>query len=332
MGIAALPDICRGLLAAGIKPDLPVALLQQGTSAQQKKWIHPIKNFEAEMAHEQIISPAIFVVGDVCRYAQELAWYDQLPLAGKRIMTTRPRNRNSVLASRLRELGAEVLELPMIITKPLEQVGEQDQFRKELQQLSQYNYLVFTSPTGVDLFFERMKAEGLDIRKMGNAQIAVIGTGTKAEVEKHGLFVDWMPDIYDGQELGRLLSTVLQAGDQVLIPRAKEGNPQLVLEMSKVNGVTVVDLPIYETVYSETMAWVEPKKMIEEGEISMVVFTSASTVNGFAAATKGLDYRLVKAACIGSKTQAAARLLGMETFVAKEATIDQLVKICEEIK
>ena len=62
----------------------------------------------------------------------------------------------------------------------------------------------------------------------------------------------------------------------------------------------------------------------------MAVFTSASTVRGFAACTPGLDYRLVRALCIGKQTKAAADALGMQTSMAKEATIDSLVELALE--
>ena len=63
----------------------------------------------------------------------------------------------------------------------------------------------------------------------------------------------------------------------------------------------------------------------------MAVFTSASTVRGFAACTKGLDYSLVRAVCIGPQTKKAAEELGMETYMAKEATIDSLVELALEL-
>ena len=82
----------------------------------------------------------------------------------------------------------------------------------------------------------------------------------------------------------------------------------------------ITDLPIYETVY-------EPARF-EPEHIDMAVFTSASTVRGFAQAAKQWDIRKVQAICIGKQTQAAAKELGMHTITAKEATIDSLVECC----
>lgn len=74
------------------------------------------------------------------------------------------------------------------------------------------------------------------------------------------------------------------------------------------------------------------RRNLRTGEISCAVFTSASTVKGFAEGTKGLDYSKVKAACIGKQTKAAAESFGMKAYMAEKATIDSLVKLVEDMK
>ena len=74
------------------------------------------------------------------------------------------------------------------------------------------------------------------------------------------------------------------------------------------------------------------KKEITDKNIDCVVFTSASTVKGFAESTRGADYTVLTAACIGKQTKAAADKLGMETYMAEKATIEHLIRLVEEIK
>lgn len=110
-----------------------------------------------------------------------------------------------------------------------------------------------------------------------------------------------------------------------MIPRAKEGSKQLLLEIAKRTEAEVTDLPVYETVY-------EPARFLPE-HMDMAVFTSASTVRGFAQAVSQQsgnfpDISNIYAVCIGRQTEAAARELGMNTITAKEATIDSLVECC----
>lgn len=328
MGYSALADICRGLLQAGMEPEMPAALLLQGTTAGQKKIIATIATLKEAVSKETTETPAIIVVGKVCNYEGEFGWYEKLPLFGNKIIVTRPRDRSSMLAGKLRNLGAEVLELPAIKTVPIK---ENTLFLKEINRLPEYNYLVFTSPAGVNIFFNTLKHYKKDIRSIGIGKIAVIGPGTRAELEKRGVFPDLMPVSFDGKELGIMLGTALQDGDKILIPRAREGNPELVEEIEKRKSLTIVDLPIYETVFESRESLIDQKSLLESGKVSMAVFTSASTVQGFAECTRGIDYRLVRAACIGKKTKQKADELGMKTYVAKEATVDSLVELAVEI-
>ena len=120
MGVSALGDICQALLEAGMNPDMPAAILQKGTTAGQKRIVATVSTLEEEVKRQGIETPAIIVVGKVCALAEEFAWYEKLPLAGYKVLVTRPRELVSTMAGKLRSLGAEVLELPAIRTAPLE--------------------------------------------------------------------------------------------------------------------------------------------------------------------------------------------------------------------
>lgn len=320
MGYRALPRICQGLLAGGMEPDMPAALLSCGTTADQKRITATVATLAEEVAKEETATPAIIVVGRVCDYSSQFSWYERLPLFGHRIIVTRPKERSGQLSGRLRQLGAEVLELAAIVIEPR---------RIKLPELSDYEYLVFTSPAGVQVFFDRWKREKRDLRSLGGVKLAAIGPGTARELESRGLFADLMPGIYDGEHLGILLGEQCRDGDRILIPRASEGNPQLVEEIHRRKQAEITELAIYDTVYGE--ASMDQRELVERGKISMAVFTSASTVRGFEAATEGLDYSLVRAVCIGAQTRAEAEKLGMETFQAREATIDSLVECVLEL-
>lgn len=319
MGVSALFDICTGLLQAGIGADMPAAILQQGTTAGQKKIIATVSTLVQEVEKQGIETPAIIVVGKVCALGNRFAWYEKKPLFGKRIIVTRPKERRGTLCGKLRKAGAEVVEMPTIKTVP---ILENPLLEKEFQRLREYQYLAFTSPTGVKVFFDMLKAHHIDIRTIGSAKIAAIGRGTQRELEERGIMCDFLPEIYDGAHLGVLLGKTVKAGERILIPRAAEGNEQLIKEIKKRTKAEVTDLPIYKTVY-ETAGF-EPER------VDMAVFTSASTVKGFAKAVSHMEIQNILAVCIGKQTQAEAEKLGMKTVTAKEATIDSLVEICQE--
>ena len=327
MGIAALEDICKGLLAGGMDPDMPAAVLQKGTTAGQKRVVATVGTLKEEVDRQGIETPAIIVVGKVCSLADKFAWYEKLPLAGWKILVTRPRQHISKTADLLRQKGAEVLELPSICTVPVEDNGR---LYEAFEKLDTYQWIIFTSPAGVEIFFDEMDRKEMDVRSLGQAKIAVIGEGTKKKLKEHHLLADFVPGVYDGDTLGAELAKELQGNEKILIPRAEAGNKKLT-ELLEQTGAQVDDIATYTTRYEKSKL-IDEKKELETGSVDCVVFTSASTVKGFVEGTKGLDYTKVKAACIGKQTKAAADAYGMQTCMAKKATIESLIELVEEMK
>lgn len=328
MGVTALADICQSLLKAGMAPEMPAAILQQGTTAGQKRIVATVSTLPGEVVRQGIETPAIIVVGKVCSLAEEFEWYEKLPLAGYKVVITRPRDLNSQSAEKLRRRGAEVLELPAIDTKAIE--GNK-RLEECLQNLDKYQWIAFTSPTGVRIFFEELQKFHFDIRKLMGCRIAAVGKGTCNVLEKHGFYADLVPKVFDGASLGAALAKTCAPGDRILLPRAEIGGTEILDEIGKGSGLAVDDVPTYTTNY-ERADYLDEQKLFENGKIDCAVFTSASTVKGFAEATKGLDYSLVTAACIGKQTKAAADAYGMKTYMAKQATMDSLADLVLELK
>ena len=327
MGIAALEDICKGLLDGGMDPDMPAAVLQKGTTAGQKRVVATVSTLKAEVDRQGIETPAIIVVGKVCSLADKFAWYEKLPLAGWKVLVTRPRQHISKTADLLRKKGAEVLELPSICTVPVE---DNSKLYEAFEKLNTYQWIIFTSPAGVEIFFDEMDRKEMDVRSLGQAKIAVIGEGTKKKLKEHHLLADFVPSVYDGDTLGAELAKELQGNEKILIPRAEAGNKKLP-ELLEQAGAKVDDIATY-TIRYEKSRLIDEKKEFETGSVDCVVFTSASTVKGFVEGTPGLDYTTVKAACIGKQTKAAADAYGMQTRMAKKATIESLIELVEEMR
>ena len=320
MGVASLPDICRGLLEAGIDPSMPAALLQKGTTAGQKRIVASVATLEEEAKRRKIETPAILVVGRVCQLAEDFAWYERLPLAGYKVLVTRPRDRSFALSEKLRILGAEVLELPAIETVP---ISDNPRLREACANLQQYQWIAFTSPTGVQVFFDQMRAYETDIRKLAHVKMAVIGEGTRNALAQRGFFADLMPEVYEGAALGAALAAVCGRDERILLPRAESGGREILDQLA---DHLVDDIPTYRTRYRQ-QGLIDEARLFEEGDVDCAVFTSASTVKGFVAATPGLDYSKVTAACIGRRTKACADSFGMKTYMAEKATTDSLAEL-----
>ena len=327
MGISALPDICHGLLKAGMPARMPAAVLEKGTSAAQRRICATLGSLEEECQKAQVNTPAIIVVGEVCSLAETFSWYEKRPLAGVKAVVTRPRELVSGLAQLLRQQGAQVLELPSIHTLPI--LTDEDT-RRHLRKLSEgeYDWLVFTSPSGVRIFLEKVK-ELQDFRVMSKARFAVIGQGTQKELAKYGFRADFIPSSFDGETLGRELAGLLPAGAGVLIPRASIGNQELVRALRAVEGVRITDWPTYRTEYVSSRV-IDIKELFESGEADFAVFTSASTVRGFANSAGDLDFTKVNAVCIGRQTCQAAQEYGMRTWTAQKPTLDDLAACVEK--
>ena len=120
MGLSNLPVIMKGLMDAGLDPGTPAAVLEKGTTAEQRRVIATVETLETESKLAGIQAPAIIVVGQVCKLAESFAWAEKRPLGGKKILLTRPKELISEMAARLRRLGAEVVEVPAIDTVPIE--------------------------------------------------------------------------------------------------------------------------------------------------------------------------------------------------------------------
>ncbi|MCQ2438996.1 MAG: uroporphyrinogen-III C-methyltransferase [Oscillospiraceae bacterium] len=322
MGVSALQDICTGLLEAGMRPDMPAAILSQGTTAGQKKIVATVSTLPGEVERRGIATPAIIVVGEVCALSDKLQWREIMPLFGKKILVTRPRERSSSLTEKLRRLGAEVLELPAIELEPRE---DNSFLREQIADIGSVSWIVFTSPMGVEVFFREMRSMKKDARSLSGCRFAVLGAGTGRELEKHGCLSDLMPKVYDNEALARELLPLLGAEDKVLIPRAAIGNPVLTEILSESEAV-LVDVPVYDTV-SREHPWLDTDKLLESGTVDYVTFTSASTVHSFVRSVKEPEnLQKTVGVCIGRQTREAAESYQLRTITAEAATIES---ICE---
>ena len=321
MGIAALPDIMGGLMAAGMDGDTPAAVLEKGTTARQRRVLATVATLENACAAAKVQTPAIIVVGKVCALAEQFAWYERRPLSGARVIVTRPRQLVSGLAGLLRQQGAEVLELPAIRTAP---VADRAPVLEAIRRLEShgYDWLVFTRPTGVKVFMDLL-AEESDLRSLSGVKLAVIGEGSRKALRQYGLRADFLPSVYDGETLGRELRDTAKPGERMLIARAAIGNPELIRELG--DGFEVTDLATYDTFYEKSPV-LDAAALIDGGDIDFCVFTSASTVRGFAAVAEGADLTKVNAVCIGRQTAAEAEKRGMRVWISEKATLEALVE------
>ena len=332
MSVSSMEKILKGLTDAGMDPDMPAAVLERGTTARQRRVTATVGTLKEESDRAGISTPAVIIVGKVCALADELHWAEDRPLGGRQFLLTRPRQNISSLAGRLRDLGAQVIEMPAIHT---EAISPNERLKCALERFGQHEggkWLVFTSPIGVNVFFDTLKKMKIDLRSVlagaGKVRIGAIGSATAEALCGYGLIPDAVPETYSAGELGKELAEMSEPGEYALIVRAEKGSPDLIPPLTE-KGLFADDIPLYRTVYEvNTMLKEEVMRMLQNGEIDAVTFTSASTVRGFVRAMgeNEIDYGSVCAVCIGEQTARAAAEYGMQIEISDQASMDAMVE------
>jgi len=325
MGVKNLENIVKNLIIHGKPSDTPIALVRWGTTARQKTVTGTLETIVGLVKQAKLRSPAIIVIGHVVSLRDELAWFDKKPLFGKRIVITRARAQASGLVSKLSKLGAQCIEIPTIQIVPPE---DTDPLKKSIENIKDYNWLVFTSVNGVKFFFDTLFDMGYDVRVLGHLKFACIGPVTKEWLKNYGIVSDILPKTYRAESVIEAFSNVEIKNKKVLLPRAKQARTILPEELTKM-GAKVDDVTAYETRLNA-----DGKEnlilLLENNEIDAITFTSSSTVSNFMSLLESKDTKKllknVVTASIGPITSDTARSLDIQPDIeAKEYTIQGLI-------
>lgn len=249
-----------------------------------------------------------------------------LPLAGRRVVVTRPREQAADWRARLEALGAAVVELPLIqVTKHYDKATLVEVFAE----LAQYEWLIFTSANGARFFFEEFHKGFDDIRCLGLVRIACVGEATAEVVRDQHLRVDLQPKKANAEELAQaLLERETMDSAKILVVTGNLNRDVLVERLHDARAI-VDQLPIYRTEETDLAADPVAGEFREKGA-DAILFASPSAAQSFfdqAAALKlGPRARRPLAGSIGATTTAAMKQLGLPVdFEAERADLDSLV-------
>ena len=328
MGVKNLPRIQKKLLENGKSGDTPAAMIERGTMPEQRALYSTLDELADEAEKEKISPPAVIIVGEVVD--KKLCWRSELPLAGLRILNTRPKEQARPLTEMLEDEGAVVREVPAINIAPPEDHSGLDE---AIESLTSYDWIVFTSTNGVRYFFERLWGLNHDIRSLEGVKFATIGSKTAEELESRGLCVDHVPEEYRAEKLLEDLKEELDEKKRLLLPRTTRARELLKDGLEK-EGHEVDEVETYRTLSTELPEDVE--RDIEDGIYNMITFTSSSTVENFIEMIE--DKRCLEdmiVAAIGPITAETARKNGLEVdIVASEYDIeglyDAIIEYAEE--
>jgi uroporphyrinogen III methyltransferase/synthase len=314
MGLTTFPRIAAELIARGRHPETPAMAVRWATRPAQQTIVGTLASLSGQLEAAHMKPPATIVVGEVVRLRERLDWYERLPLHGRRIAVTRAKGQADAITERLRELGAEVVELPAIEIRPPADPAPLD---AAIARLESYDWLIFTSANGVRRFLDRLDASGRDLRAL-RAKLCAIGPATRAAIEALHLKVDVMGKEYVAEGLLAAFAERDLRGARVLLPRAAVARDTVPVELAR-RGAQVDVVEAYRTVAPEGLALPDPPP-------DWITFTSSSTAQNLVAAVGAAALAHTRIASIGPVTSATARGLGLEVAAAaKVFTADGLV-------
>jgi uroporphyrinogen III methyltransferase/synthase len=329
MGVKTMPDIVARLMAEGIGHDTPAAVVENAGMSCQRTVVGSTGNIADRARDESIRPPALLIIGSVVSLYPRLAWFEKLPLFGKRIAVTRATARVENMTARLRALGAEVFEIPTIAIRPLEL---DDEDRARLEEIAGYDGVVLTSPAAVEILVDRLRDLDLDVRSLAGVKIAAVGESTSSTLQGYGLRADIVPDEFTADSLGERLRDEGVSGLRFLLPRSGKARAGLVEQLLEL-GAVVDEVKTYEPVPAQTS-----RDRIEEVlalQPDFITFTSSSTVENLVRIIGDEAFEAhraaLRAASIGPATTRTLKGFGLNPVVEADThTVGGLIEAMEQ--
>lgn len=275
MGVENLKAIAENLIKYGKVKTTPCCLIQQGTLPWQKSVFADLGSIVKEAKRQNILSPAILVVGGIVSLRRRLNWFESKPLFGKRVCITRPLEAASEnrLLKLLEDYGASCLEIPAVEIRPLKNYKALD---AAIKQIHDFHWVIFTSQNGVKFFKQRPIYLKQDARILKGIKIAAIGPRTKMALEAIGLRADLEPAHYCQEGLIECFKKIKIKGQNILIIRAQEARDVLPLGLRE-KGAKVTVVPAYKAVITQ-----DARRTTHDFKyIDVITFTSSSCVRNF---------------------------------------------------
>ncbi|HUQ94153.1 MAG TPA: uroporphyrinogen-III C-methyltransferase [Bryobacteraceae bacterium] len=319
MGLTHVGEIARELIAKGKDPGTPALAVRWATRPDQQTIVGTLADIASRTEAAQLKPPVTFIIGEVVRLREKLNWYEKLPLFGQRIVVTRAREQASELSDRLRALGADAIEFPVIAIHPPSDPAPLDE---ALAHLSEYDWLIFTSVNGVRHFLDRLDSSPHDLRSL-RARLCAIGPATRHALESVHLKVDLMPPAYVAESLVEAFAPFDLHSKRILLPRAAVARDVVPRELAA-RGAVVDVVEAYRTLVPQRPGLLDQKP-------HWITFTSSSTVKNFLAIAGPEILEGVRIASIGPITSDTVHMHGLKVTVeAAEHTIQGVLDALKE--
>ncbi len=325
-------ETARSLVFYGRNANDPVTLVENVSLPSQR--VTETTLGKVPLLPRARASRVVLAVGTHATRVKELAWFESRPLFGRRVLVTRAREQAGSAATLLRERGADVVLLPTIEIHP---PSDPTPMIDAASALERYGWVVFTSANGVERLWGELRRQGKDARAFGRSNVAAVGPGTAAALERYGIAPDVVAKDHKGEGLAaELVDALARSGEpkpRVLLARAEVAR-DVVPDALRTHGYEVDVVAVYKT-RSPPRALLEGlSALLEAGEIDVVTFTSSSTAEHLCDALEARAAELLAKTCvasIGPITSETARRRGLRVDVtAEEHTVPGLVAAIEK--
>ncbi|HTA92272.1 MAG TPA: uroporphyrinogen-III C-methyltransferase [Polyangiaceae bacterium] len=326
MGMRRIEEIMAAIIAGGRSSQTPAAVIQWAARPEQRVVTGTVATIAALARAQNVANPAVIIVGNVVTMREHLRWFDSRPLFGKSLLVPRPAEQGRTTAVAIRARGAKPVLLPAIEIREPEDPAP---LERAITRLRDFDWVLFTSANGVELFMRALGRAGLDARAFASAKIGVIGPKTAAALQRFGLVADVTATEFVGEGLAR---AVLARGapQRVLVARALVARDTLP-ELLRAAGANVEIAPVYRTVSADAGAAL--RASFQKAELDVALFTSSSTVSAVVEALGSEAPELlsrVTVASIGPITSQTLAERGVKVDVSASAfTVDGLLDALE---
>ena len=324
MGITSLRRNMQRMVEHGRNARTPVALVRWATTNAQQVLSGTISDIADKAEAAGFKPPAVTIVGEVVSLREQLRWFDNRPLSGRRIIVTRAADQAGEFTTMLTNRGATVLECPTIHLVP---PGNWDEFDTAVGKLADFTWLVLTSVNAVRFFFQRLHTLGFDARALGQCKVCAVGPKTAEAITAHGIRPDQIPLDYKAESIVSELAQRGISGQRILFPRADRAREIIPRDLEQM-GAFVTAPVIYRNILPERLC-PETLLALEKRCVDCITFTSSSTARNMADLL-GADLladmlKGVAVASIGPVTSQTCRDLGLKVDIEpQEFTLSAL--------
>lgn len=299
--------ICQKLMKAGMSKATNAVVVANASLADQKILMGTVGNIAKKCEQENVEPPAILIIGKKC-----VSLLTHQELFGKKVLITRDEPGNAEFACKLAARGAQAMDCPMFEIRDLTHTKE---FRRVTGKIRNFDWVFFTSPTGVKLFFDAINKSGMDSRIFGETKIACIGSETAKELVKCGIRADFMPKKFTSADLAKEFKKKYKPeGAKILLLRSS------LAEKLEIKGAIMENI----ATYTSKKVKCNLNKIGED--IDWITFASSFAVKCFFEKFRAQDVKGKKIASIGPVTSERLRQFGVEPTVEAEVhTIDGMI-------